>query len=103
ATLARQRALVESLGGTYHQVLGDDIPTALLAFAHAQNTTQLVLGASRRGRLARLLTPGVGVTVTAHSGTIDIHIVTHEKAAQGRRRLPRLAAGVTLRRRLYGV
>jgi len=26
AHLARQRALVESLGGTYHQVVGDDIP-----------------------------------------------------------------------------
>ena len=27
ANLARQRVLVESLGGTYHQVVGDDIPT----------------------------------------------------------------------------
>ena len=30
ANLARQRALVESLGGTYHQVVGDDVPDALL-------------------------------------------------------------------------
>ena len=33
ADLARQRVLVESLGGTYHQVVGDDIPHALLDFA----------------------------------------------------------------------
>src|SRR2546421_9920975 len=29
ANLARQRTLVENLGGTYHQVVGNDIPTAL--------------------------------------------------------------------------
>ena len=53
--------LVESLGGTYHQVVGDDVPTALLDFARGVNATQLVLGASRRGRLAPLLTgPGIG-------------------------------------------
>ena len=66
ANLARQRILVESLGGTYHQVVGDDIPAALLDFARGVNATQLVLGASRRGRLAQLLLGrGVGVTTTA--------------------------------------
>ena len=35
ANLARQRILVESLGGTYHQVVGDDVPPALLDFARA--------------------------------------------------------------------
>ena len=49
ANLARQRQLVESLGGTYHQVVGDEIAEALLTFARAENATQLVLGASRRG------------------------------------------------------
>ena len=32
AHLARQRVLVESLGGTYHQVLGSDIPTRAAGF-----------------------------------------------------------------------
>src|SRR5215475_8513396 len=41
--LASQRTLVESLGGTYHQVVGTDIATALLEFARAVNATQLVL------------------------------------------------------------
>ena len=54
AHLARQRTLVESLGGTYHQVVGADIPAALLDFARGVNATQLVLGVSRRGRLAQL-------------------------------------------------
>src|SRR4029079_7677304 len=57
AHLARQRAIVEGIGGTYHQVVGDDIPTALLDFARGVNATQLVLGASRRTRLAPALLP----------------------------------------------
>src|SRR5262252_99151 len=48
AALAAQRRLAESLGGSYHQVIGDDVSEALLAFARAENATQLVLGASRR-------------------------------------------------------
>src|SRR5208337_4816378 len=59
STLTRQRHLVESLGGTYHQVIGDDISDSLLTFARAENATQLVLGASRRPWLLALLTgPG---------------------------------------------
>ena len=93
---------MESLGGTYHQVVGDDVARALLDFARAENATQLVLGASRRGRLAQLLAPGIGVTVTARSGPIDVHMVTHGQVGRGRAALPRLSAGLTLRRRLYG-
>ncbi len=102
ANLARQRALVESLGGTYHQILGDDVPRAMLDFARAENATQLVLGASRRGRLAQLLSPGIGVTATVRSGSIDVHMVSHEQVGRGRGRLPRIAAGLTPRRRLAG-
>ena len=58
AHLAHQRVLVEDLGGTYHQVVGTDIPDALLAFARGVNATQLVLGASRRGRWGQLFSPG---------------------------------------------
>jgi two-component system, OmpR family, sensor histidine kinase KdpD len=102
ANLARQRTLVESLGGTYHQVVGDDIPQALLDFARGVNATQLVLGASRRGRFAQLFSPGVGVTTTALSGAIDVHMVTHEEVSRGRRRSAR-AGGLTRRRRLAGL
>ncbi len=102
ATLSRQRVLVENLGGTYHQVVGDDISRSLLTFARAENATQLVLGASRRGRPAQILSPGTGVTTTALSGSIDVHLVTHDQIGRGRRRLPRLSAGLTLRRRLLG-
>ncbi|MCW2721574.1 MAG: kdpD [Pseudonocardia sp.] len=100
--LAHQRRLVESLGGSYHAVVGDHVPTALLDFARAEHATQLVLGVSRRGRLAQSLTgPGIGATVSRHSGDIDVHIVTHEHAAGGRR-LPAGHADLSLRRRLAG-
>ncbi|KJE21264.1 osmosensitive K+ channel signal transduction histidine kinase [Frankia torreyi] len=103
AHLARQRALLEGLGnGSYHQVVGEDVPTALLDFARAENATLLVLGASRRGRLAHMLDPGIGVTTTAMSGPIDVLTVTHEQVASGRR-LPRPTRGLTVRRRLAGV
>src|SRR5664280_2253095 len=69
--LARQRVLVESLGGSYHTVVGDSVPVALLDYARAENATQLVLGASRRGRLATFLTgPGIGAAVTRLSGAV---------------------------------
>ncbi|WP_369226098.1 ATP-binding protein [Streptomyces sp. R39] len=84
ASLARQRRLVEDLGGSYHSVVGDDVAAALVEFARAENATQLVLGTSRRGRFARFLTgPGTGETVTELSGDIDVHRVTHERAGRG--------------------
>ena len=48
--LAEQRALVEKLGGAYHEIVGSDIPAALVDFAKAVNATQLVIGVSRRSR-----------------------------------------------------
>ncbi|MDP4509867.1 DUF4118 domain-containing protein [Nonomuraea turcica] len=101
ASLARQRSLVESMGGSYHQVVGDDVPRALLDFARGVNATQLVLGASRRGRFAQILSRGVGVETTALSGPIDVHLVTHEEAKKGRRP-ERSRAALTRKRRLTG-
>ncbi|WP_169949112.1 DUF4118 domain-containing protein [Microbispora sp. H11081] len=102
ALLARQRALVESMGGTYHQVVGDDVPRALLEFARGVNATQLVLGASRRGRFAQVFSRGVGVETTAMSGSIDVHMITHEHAKKGRESPQRSRAALTRRRRLAG-
>ncbi|TDN90984.1 DUF4118 domain-containing protein [Microbacterium sp. BK668] len=101
--LASQRALVESLGGTYHQIVGDDVPRALVDFARSVDATQLVIGASRRSRLAALLTgAGIGATVVRESGDIDVHIVTHAAAARGLH-LPRVTGGaLSVTRRLLG-
>jgi two-component system sensor histidine kinase KdpD len=103
AKLAVQRKLVETLGGTYHQIVGDDVPDALLEFARAENATQLVLGDSRRSRLAAMLTgPGISADTIRDSGDIDVHLVNHALGGKGRG-LPRAPrASLTLRRRLQG-
>ena len=102
AALAAQRRLAEALGGTYHQVVGENVPEAMLAFARAENATQLVLGASRRRWLTSLLTgPGVSIRTIRDSGDIDVHIVTHAHMGRGRG-LPHTRGGLPLRRRLLG-
>lgn len=83
--LTAQRTLVEDLGGTFHHVIGDDIPSALLAFARGVNATQIVLGSSRRKAWQYIYGPGVGATVARESGPdLDVHIVTHDEVAKGR-------------------
>ncbi|MFJ1708432.1 ATP-binding protein [Kitasatospora sp. NPDC088346] len=100
--LAEQRQLVETLGGSYHVVVGDNIPTALLAFARAHHATQLVLGTSRRGRINRFLTgPGTGQTTVDGSEDIDVHMVTHEFTGRGR--LPSLGRRHSRRRTVAGI
>ena len=98
----RQRALVEQLGGTFHQVVGEDVPRALVDFARASDATQLVLGVSRRSRLAAAFTgPGIGATVIRESGDIDVHIVTHAAAGSGFS-LPRLGGALSRTRLIAG-
>ncbi|MFG2628579.1 ATP-binding protein [Streptomyces sp. NPDC048473] len=83
--LAVQRTLVEDLGGTFHHVIGDNVPSALLDFARGVNATQIVLGVSRRRTWQYAFGPGVSATVARESGPdLDVHIVTHEEAAKGR-------------------
>ncbi|WP_078503685.1 ATP-binding protein [Streptomyces sulphureus] len=83
--LAVQRTLVEDLGGTYHQVIGDEIPAALLDFARGVNATQIVLGSSRRKPWQYVFGPGVGALVASEAGPdLDVHIVTHRENAHVR-------------------
>ena len=99
--LHRLHVMTEELGGTFHSVVGDDTATAILEFARAENATQVLIGASRRGRLSTLANPGVGEIVIAESGDIDVHIVTHHEARRTKtnvRASPRLSG----HRRVYG-
>ena len=99
--VARYRKLAEDVGATYHTVVGEDVAGALLDFARGVNATQLVLGTSRRSRLARVLSQGISATVVQRSGPIDVHMVTHGEAATGTHvRLER--SPLALRRRQIG-
>lgn len=100
--LARQRGLVDKLGGSFHQLVGDDIPETLIEFAKSVNATQLVIGASRRGKLSRLLTGhDVEADIIRASGAIDVHIVSHDAQAKALR-LPRMGGSLSTRRRIAG-
>ncbi|OZG64176.1 histidine kinase [Bifidobacterium hapali] len=103
--LVKQRALVEQLGGTYHQIVGEDIADALLDFARANNATQVIVGVSRRSAVSRWFgRPSATTGIISKSGDIDVHIVTHSFAAQGfRLKLPSHKTAVDPRHRLAGL
>lgn len=100
--LATLRAKAEDLGGALHTIVGDDIPESILEFARAENANQIIVGASRRGRISAVFRPGIGERVINESGDIDVHIVTHDYVRNrhpvGRRPEPILGA----RRRALG-
>ena len=103
AALGAQRLLVESLGGSYHSLVGENVPQTLIEFARGVDATQIVLGASRRRPVVAALTgPGTGGTVARLSGSIDVHMVSHDYAGRGRA-LPSLSGGLTVRRRIAGL
>jgi two-component system, OmpR family, sensor histidine kinase KdpD len=79
--LETQRALVASVGGSFQQIPGEGVPETLLRFAQAENATQIVLGASLRGRVLTLLSGKSIPTRLAHrAGHIDVHLVSRDRA-----------------------
>ncbi len=81
AVLARQKLLVEELGGTVKEVAGDDVGEALVAAAKSLNATQIVLGATRRSRYAELMRGSVINRVIRASGIgIDVHVISREES-----------------------
>ena len=88
--LEAQRALVISVGGSFQEIPGEDIPETLLGFARAENATQMVLGASRRGRLSTLLTgKSIPTRVARRAEHIDVHLVSRDEKEQFRPALVR--------------
>jgi two-component system sensor histidine kinase KdpD len=74
--LDEHRQLLQDLGGEYHEVVASDVVEALVRFARDHNATQLVLGASGRGRWAKLTRGSVINRVIGQSGDIDIHVIS---------------------------
>jgi two-component system sensor histidine kinase KdpD len=97
--LSEQRELLESLGGSYHEVVGDNVADALLAFARAENATHIVLGTSRRSRFGEWLGDPALRRVIRHSGTIEIHVISYEAGRPARRSRPVGTSALSPRRR----
>ncbi|HMK63657.1 MAG TPA: DUF4118 domain-containing protein, partial [Acidimicrobiales bacterium] len=105
ASLARCRALVESLGGSWHQVVGVDIAQALGQFARHENATQLVVGASRGFGFRGML---IGREIVARrvsrlGGMLDIHVLTDERPTRRPLLVFPQVGGLTLRRQLLAL
>jgi len=86
--LETQRALVTSLGGSFYQIPGEDVARSLLQFASAENATQIVLGASRRGRLLTLVAGKSTPTRLARKAQhMDVHLVSRQAGRDRRARV----------------
>ena len=95
------RGLLERLGGSYHEVVGDNTADALVAFAKAENATQIVLGASRPSRHSEWLGRSTVRRVIRDSGTIEVHVISYEASRHALRQRPsRGSAALSLRRRV---
>jgi two-component system sensor histidine kinase KdpD len=77
-----QRALLQRLGGEYHELASADPAGTLVQFARSENATQIVLGASRQSRWTHLLRGSVITNVIRASGDIDIHVISPDPARQ---------------------
>ena len=89
--LEEHRQLLEELSGSFQEVVGDDVGTALVRFAQAEHATQLVIGASRRSRWAELTSGSIISRVLRQAGPIDVHVISGDDAASS---TPRLVAAV---------
>ena len=102
-SLERHRALLEDLGGTYHEVVGADASMALVDFARAERATQLVMGSSRRSRWSSLLRGSVINRVVRASGDIDVHIISTRREGEPEARTPtprRFSLGLSSQRQI---
>jgi two-component system sensor histidine kinase KdpD len=97
--LIRHRRLLEDLGGSYREVIGDDVATALTGLARSEGATQLILGASGRSRWVELLRGSVVNDVLRRAEGIDVHIISVDTSGDDAvssalprpRRVPRLS------------
>jgi two-component system, OmpR family, sensor histidine kinase KdpD len=97
--LETQRTLVAAVGGSFQQIPGEDVPETLLRFARAENATQIVLGASLRGRLLTFLSgKSIPTRVARRAGHIDVHLVSRDAVTAGGWSLVRSLAGIRSRR-----
>jgi two-component system, OmpR family, sensor histidine kinase KdpD len=84
--LAKTFSLAERLGGDTTRLQGSDYSAEILRLARRENVTQIVLGRSRAGLLARLLGRSLPDAIMRQAGAIEVHIVPHEEA-EGPKRL----------------
>ena len=78
--LTAQRQLLEDVGGDYHELVGDDVAEALLAFTRAESATRIVLGAPRRPWLRSLIGHSPVDALIRSSGGVEVHVISYESS-----------------------
>ena len=102
-SLARHRKVLEELGGSWHDVAGDDVSATLVAFATAQRATQIVMGTSRRSRWTELTRGSIINRVVRDAKGIDVHVIATDDGTRPKsRRSPMPIAPAYPRGRLIG-
>ena len=99
--LRESRRLVESLSGSFHTVVGDDVAEAIMEFARGVNASMVVVGVSSHTGIRQLFTGSTATQIAQVSGPIDVHLVTHD-AAGGSGPLRRAVSPLSHRRQLAG-
>ncbi len=79
--LGELRRLTMDVGGEWFEVAGDDAARAIMDFATAHQITQIVLGASRRGRLEELTRGSIvsKVIKLASTSSVDVHVIARRE------------------------
>jgi two-component system sensor histidine kinase KdpD len=102
AALDHYRDLAAALGGQFAIISGQRIADSLLAFARAENATQLVLGASHQSRWSESAGGSVIRRVLRSAGPIDVHVVSTGDERHHRNENPRSNPGLPPWRRRVG-
>lgn len=95
-----RRNQIESLGGSYHEIEGDDAADALVSFAEAEHATQLVIGSSLGAHRWRTR-HSVVQRVLGRTAALDVHVV-HTGTPALHRQLRRRSS-ISLARQLLGL
>ena len=104
--LDQQRRLIEQLGGTYREVIGGDVASALVDAARAINVSQLVIGASHHSRWWTMLQGSTTARITRIAGPgLDVHVISrepHRDLLDARLPRPGRLPGLSRRRTVMG-
>lgn len=84
AGLAEGRRLVVAVGGSFHEIEGDNVAAALVDFAEAERATQLVLGTSGRRRLDEWVRGSIINEAIRRAGQIDVHVISYPTGSRHR-------------------
>ena len=76
-TLAKE--LINEFEGTYHEIVDDDVATALVSFARSERGTQIIVGSSHSRKWYQPF-GGVIQNLLRHTPDLDVHVISVDDA-----------------------